>query len=111
MKRPLPDKAQLSEFAEVRNTSYPASGSATTMVHSSRDFTFTDYAPLVFRRIRNLYNIDQADYMVSMTKYSAAAWGAVPKTHLLFALGSTICRRSCRPARASRSSTLAATSR
>ena len=83
----LPDLAQSSEFkgtvflasrlalqsfsrrlatAAIREK-YPSRGSQTTPAHSNRDFVFIDYAPVTFRRIRSLFNIDAADYLLSLT--------------------------------------------
>ena len=66
--RQLPAKERQSEFNEVIKVRYPHTGSSTTPAHSNRDFKFFDYAPLVFRRIRNLFDIDQADYLLSLTQ-------------------------------------------
>ena len=65
--RPLPAKAQLSEFRERSKDKYPSSGSSTTPAHSNKDFTFLDFAPLVFRRIRKLFGIAPGDYLMSLT--------------------------------------------
>ena len=46
---------------------YPSRGSQTTPAHSNRDFTFYDFCPSVFRRIRALFGIDAADYLLSLT--------------------------------------------
>jgi len=37
-----------------------------TPPHQMRDFKFKDYAPKVFFSIRKLYNIDTADYMLTL---------------------------------------------
>ncbi len=66
MARPLAERAQLSEFREVIKTKYGRGGIA--IPGTSRDFTFVDFAPLVFRRIRALFAIDEADYVVALTK-------------------------------------------
>lgn len=63
----LLEKAQLSEFRSVIKEKYPSQGSQTTPAHSNRDFVFIDYAPNVFRRIRRLFHIDAADYLLSLT--------------------------------------------
>lgn len=42
------------------------SHSSTTPAHPSGDFKWKDYCPAVFRRLRSTFNIDDADYMVSL---------------------------------------------
>jgi hypothetical protein len=64
---PLFLQAQLSEFRQVIKEKYPSRGSQTTPAHSNRDFTFIDYCPNVFRRIRQIFKIDAADYLLSLT--------------------------------------------
>lgn len=39
-------------------------------VHAKYDFDFTDYAPVVFAKLRALWRLDAADYLVSLTRYS-----------------------------------------
>lgn len=52
-----------------RKTEYwvPSRGTNTTPAHPCRDFKFRDYAPLVFRLLRDKFNIDSADYLISLT--------------------------------------------
>ncbi|GJX76015.1 phosphatidylinositol 4-phosphate 5-kinase 6-like protein [Tanacetum coccineum] len=47
-------------------TKFPPEGSKHTPPHQSCDFKFKDYCPLVFRKLRNLFNVDPADYMLSI---------------------------------------------
>lgn len=39
-------------------------GSAETQPHKTGLFKFKDYCPLVFRHLRQKFNIDPADYLV-----------------------------------------------
>ncbi|KAL6078191.1 Phosphatidylinositol-4-phosphate 5-kinase [Balamuthia mandrillaris] len=59
------------EFRTKTNLKFPSSGSSAgpmpTPAHSQRDFKFTDYSPVVFRRLREHFGIDSADYLVSLT--------------------------------------------
>ncbi|GAX73551.1 hypothetical protein CEUSTIGMA_g1002.t1 [Chlamydomonas eustigma] len=45
---------------------FPSSGSDITQPHACEDFTWKDYAPMVFRKLRECFNIDAADYMLSL---------------------------------------------
>ena len=47
-----------------------ARGSAETPGHNHHDFRFKDYAPLVFRQIRERFGIEAPDYMLSLTHHS-----------------------------------------
>jgi hypothetical protein len=40
-------------------------GSGETPPHKFESFKFKDYCPLVFRHLRQKFNIDQAEYMVN----------------------------------------------
>ena len=44
-----------------------AKGSSETPAHNHHDFKFKDYAPLVFREIRERFGILSQDYMLSLT--------------------------------------------
>jgi len=62
-------KRQLTDhdFRERYDVALPAKGTPETPAHPCRDFTFRDYAPRVFRLIREKFGIDSADYLVSLT--------------------------------------------
>jgi 1-phosphatidylinositol-4-phosphate 5-kinase len=62
-------KRQLSvhDYCERYDVALPAKGTPETPAHPCRDFTFRDYAPRVFRLIREKFDIDSADYLVSLT--------------------------------------------
>ncbi|MFS7931653.1 putative 1-phosphatidylinositol-4-phosphate 5-kinase [Helianthus anomalus] len=47
-------------------TRFPPEGSKHTLPHQSCDFKFKDYCPSVFRTLRNLFNVDSVDYMLSI---------------------------------------------
>ncbi|CAN1128095.1 Phosphatidylinositol 4-phosphate 5-kinase 6 [Linum perenne] len=47
-------------------TKFPPEGSKYTPPHQSCDFRWKDYCPLVFRTLRKLFNVDAADYMLSI---------------------------------------------
>ena len=49
------------------------------------DFKFKDYAPWVFRRLREYFHIDAADYLVSLTsKYILSELGSPGKSGSFF---------------------------
>ncbi|GAX73550.1 hypothetical protein CEUSTIGMA_g1001.t1 [Chlamydomonas eustigma] len=45
---------------------FPQSGSEMTPPHSCDEFVWKDYAPMVFRKLRESFNIDAGDYMLSL---------------------------------------------
>jgi len=47
-------------------TKFPPEGSKYTPPHQSCEFKWKDYCPLVFRTLRKLFNVDPADYMISI---------------------------------------------
>ncbi|XP_022146326.1 phosphatidylinositol 4-phosphate 5-kinase 6-like [Momordica charantia] len=47
-------------------TKFPPEGSKCTPPHQSCDFRWKDYCPVVFRTLRKLFNVDPADYMLSI---------------------------------------------
>ncbi|CAH9085941.1 unnamed protein product [Cuscuta epithymum] len=47
-------------------TSFPPQGSKVTPPHLSVDFRWKDYCPIVFRRLREQFQVDSADYMMSV---------------------------------------------
>ncbi|KAH7297318.1 hypothetical protein KP509_26G065500 [Ceratopteris richardii] len=50
---------------------FPREGSQITPSHESVDFKWKDYCPMVFRHLRELFEIDSADYMLSICGDSA----------------------------------------
>ncbi|XP_022988908.1 phosphatidylinositol 4-phosphate 5-kinase 6-like isoform X2 [Cucurbita maxima] len=47
-------------------TKFPPEGSKHTPPHQSSDFRWKDYCPVVFRTLRKLFEVDPADYMLSI---------------------------------------------
>ncbi|EPS71551.1 hypothetical protein M569_03208, partial [Genlisea aurea] len=47
-------------------TRFPAEGSKLTPPHQSIDFRWKDYCPVVFRHLRELFQVDPADYMLAI---------------------------------------------
>ncbi|KAF2322519.1 hypothetical protein GH714_017418 [Hevea brasiliensis] len=47
-------------------TKFPPEGSKYTPPHQSSEFKWKDYCPVVFRTLRKLFNVDAADYMLSI---------------------------------------------
>jgi 1-phosphatidylinositol-4-phosphate 5-kinase len=55
------------DFRYTCKLNFPSSGSNTTPAHPGRDFAFRDYAPKVFRHLREKFGIDSSDYLVCQT--------------------------------------------
>ncbi|XP_019415596.1 PREDICTED: phosphatidylinositol 4-phosphate 5-kinase 1-like isoform X2 [Lupinus angustifolius] len=47
-------------------TRFPPEGSKITPPHQSGEFRWKDYCPVVFRQLRKLFQVDPADYMLSI---------------------------------------------
>ncbi|XWS23799.1 hypothetical protein CRYUN_Cryun28dG0046500 [Craigia yunnanensis] len=47
-------------------TRFPAEGSKLTPPHQSMEFRWKDYCPVVFRHLRELFQVDPADYMLAI---------------------------------------------
>ncbi|CAI9114642.1 OLC1v1015407C1 [Oldenlandia corymbosa var. corymbosa] len=47
-------------------TRFPPEGSKNTPPHQSTDFRWKDYCPMVFRHLRQLFQVDPADYMLAI---------------------------------------------
>eukprot|EP00951_Prasinocladus_malaysianus_P012017 scaffold89274_cov46-Prasinocladus_malaysianus.AAC.1 len=45
---------------------FPRSGSSTTPPHPSSDFSWKDYAPITFKNLRDIFEIDPSEYMLSL---------------------------------------------
>ncbi|XP_057532637.1 phosphatidylinositol 4-phosphate 5-kinase 1-like [Amaranthus tricolor] len=48
------------------STRFPPEGSKLTPTHKSSEFRWKDYCPMVFRHLRELFQIDPADYMLAI---------------------------------------------
>jgi 1-phosphatidylinositol-4-phosphate 5-kinase len=59
-----------ADFEQKWEGDFLARGSAETPAHGHHDFRFKDYAPLVFRQIRERFGIEAPDYMLSLTHHS-----------------------------------------
>ncbi|KAJ4833707.1 Phosphatidylinositol 4-phosphate 5-kinase 6 [Turnera subulata] len=59
-------KASAFDPKEKVWTKFPPEGSKYTPPHQSSDFKWKDYCPVVFRTLRKLFNVDAADYMLSI---------------------------------------------
>ena len=64
-----PDARELAptDFEQQWEGDFLGKGSAETPAHGNCDFRFKDYAPLVFRQIRERFGIEAPDYMLSLT--------------------------------------------
>ncbi|KAH7315766.1 hypothetical protein KP509_21G064600 [Ceratopteris richardii] len=66
----MPDQKKLvtADFGSKARTkvSFPREGSHITPPHQAADFKWKDYCPKVFRHLRELFQIDAADYMLSI---------------------------------------------
>ncbi|KAL3839973.1 hypothetical protein ACJIZ3_024564 [Penstemon smallii] len=47
-------------------TRFPSEGSKMTPPHQSAEFRWKDYCPMVFRHLRELFQVDPADYMLAI---------------------------------------------
>ncbi|OUM70266.1 hypothetical protein PIROE2DRAFT_25069, partial [Piromyces sp. E2] len=79
-KRPIQDQ----DFQAAHKLAFDIIGNELTP-SSKYDFKFKDYAPWVFRSIRDICNIDQADYLMSLTgKYVLSELGSPGKSGSFF---------------------------
>ncbi|KAF4830169.1 Phosphatidylinositol 4-phosphate 5-kinase its3 [Colletotrichum tropicale] len=78
--RPLTD----ADFDAKQKSTFDIAGNE--MVPSAKyDFKFKDYAPWVFRHLRNLFRLDPADYLMSLTgKYILSELGSPGKSGSFF---------------------------
>jgi len=63
----VPDFETFQEHVKLK---FPSKGSSTTPPHSGASFQFKDYAPTIFRHLRDAFSIDTADYMVALCNTS-----------------------------------------
>eukprot|EP00276_Gloeochaete_wittrockiana_P003426 CAMPEP_0184652810 /NCGR_PEP_ID=MMETSP0308-20130426/10532_1 /TAXON_ID=38269 /ORGANISM="Gloeochaete witrockiana, Strain SAG 46.84" /LENGTH=875 /DNA_ID=CAMNT_0027087923 /DNA_START=212 /DNA_END=2839 /DNA_ORIENTATION=+ len=54
------------DFTQKVVQKFPSEGSAYTPAHQTADFKFKDYAPMVWRHLREKFNIDAAEYMLAI---------------------------------------------
>ncbi|KAL6749605.1 PIP5K-domain-containing protein [Haematococcus lacustris] len=50
---------------------FPQGGTEVTPVHSNEEFEWKDYCPMAFRKLRELYSLDAASYMLSLCSDAA----------------------------------------
>ena len=60
------DSADLGPFVEKVKVRFPRQGSAETPPHPNGNFKWKDYCPQLFRRLRQLFSTDPAEYMLSI---------------------------------------------
>ena len=73
------------DFTEFRKLDFPSEGSLVTPPHPGRDFKFKDYAPNVFRHMREKFGIEAVDYQVSLTaEYDLSELGTPGKSGSVF---------------------------
>jgi 1-phosphatidylinositol-4-phosphate 5-kinase len=73
-----------SDFKAAHKFSFDITGNELTP-SAKYDFKFKDYAPWVFRRLREFFHIDAADYLVSLTsKYILSELGSPGKSGSFF---------------------------
>ena len=54
------------DFREKKRLFFPSEGSSATPPHAMRSFSFTDYCPETFKRLREFFGINPADYLVDL---------------------------------------------
>jgi len=57
-------KLDQEDFKFKENISFPSKGTVSTPAHDGADFEFKDYCPEVFRKVRQRFHIDPADYIL-----------------------------------------------
>eukprot|EP00873_Tetraselmis_striata_P022195 jgi/Tetstr1/442459/TSEL_003205.t1 len=62
----MPPALTRAAMEQTVKVDFPRSGSNTTPPHPSADFSWKDYAPLTFRKLREMFEIDAGDYMLSL---------------------------------------------
>lgn len=64
----LPPRGQLlpEHFSEKVKVTFPRQGSRATPPHPTADFRWKDYAPKVFGKLRDIFVVDPATYMLSL---------------------------------------------
>jgi 1-phosphatidylinositol-4-phosphate 5-kinase len=64
----IPKRDPMEEdYKEEKSYYFPKKGGSKTPAHKARDFKFKDYQPQVFRRIREHFRIDAAEYTMTVT--------------------------------------------
>nr|BBC28437.1 1-phosphatidylinositol-4-phosphate 5-kinase [Yamagishiella unicocca] len=63
---PLPRGTSQDEYGLRVQQEFPRGGSEMTPVHPVEDFTWSDYAPMTFRRLRESFGVDASTYLLSL---------------------------------------------
>eukprot|EP00762_Andalucia_godoyi_P006455 ANDGO_02910.mRNA.1 Phosphatidylinositol 4-phosphate 5-kinase 9 len=61
-----PETLTQADFAARVKVYFPTQGSLETPPHHFRSFKFKEYAPMVFRKLRETFGIDAGDFMLSI---------------------------------------------
>uniref|UniRef100_A0ACD6AE57 Uncharacterized protein n=1 Tax=Avena sativa TaxID=4498 RepID=A0ACD6AE57_AVESA len=67
---PIPDRdVRTSDYGPKASfwMNFPKNGSKLTPSHRALDFKWKDYCPMVFRNLREMFKIDTADYVISIS--------------------------------------------
>lgn len=57
---------EFDAFQQHVKFKFPSNGSSITPPHDGPSFKFKDYAPIIFRNLREMFSIDTADYLVAL---------------------------------------------
>jgi len=63
---PFASTPEFDTFHEAVKLKFPPAGSSITPPHEGAAFKFKDYAPVIFRNLREVFKIDTADYLVAL---------------------------------------------
>ena len=55
-----------ADYTDTIKLQFPGRGSILTPAHAMRDFKFKDYAPAVYKKIRDAFHINPADYLLCL---------------------------------------------
>ena len=53
-------------FQQKLKQRFPREGTAATPPHPANDFKWKDYCPAVFRKLREIFGVNDSDYMLSL---------------------------------------------
>ena len=63
---PSPKRLELQTFSEIVKVNFPHAGSSITSPHPASDFQWKDYCPQVFRKLREVFDVDVGEYLLSI---------------------------------------------
>ncbi|KAI8913415.1 hypothetical protein EDD86DRAFT_268912, partial [Gorgonomyces haynaldii] len=82
--KPNRDELEDQDFTQAHKLAFDATGNELTP-KSKYDFKFKDYAPWVFRKIREYFHVDSSEYLLSLTgKYVLSELGSPGKSGSFF---------------------------